>query len=70
MSNAYQYVKTPAQAAAVLNTPFCVIRTLGNEEMKVPSYFDDEELESIYTPVILPDSTAVFRPLNVVVMIL
>ena len=70
MSNAYQYVKTPAQAAAVLNTPFCVIRTLGNEEMKVPSYFDDEELESIYTPVILPDSTAVFRPLNVVVLIL
>ncbi len=70
MSNAYQYVKTPAQAAAILNTPFCVIRTLGNEDMKVPSYFSEEELESIYTPVVLPDSTATFRPLNVVVLIL
>lgn len=70
MSNAYQYVKTPAQAAAILNTPFCLIRTMGNEEMKVPSYFSDEELESIYTPVIMPDSTATFRPMNVVILIL
>ncbi len=70
MSNAYQYVKTPAQAAAVLNTPFCMIRTLGNEDMKIPSYFDEDMLESIYTPLILPDSTATFRPMNVVVLIL
>ena len=70
MSNAYQYVKTPAQAAAILNTPFCIIRTLDNEDMKVPAYFDQEQLESIYTPVITPDSTATFRPLNVVVLIL
>ena len=70
MSNAYQYVKTPAQAAAILNTPFCVIRTLDNEDMKVPAYFDQDQLESIYTPVITPDSTATFRPMNVVVLIL
>ena len=70
MSNAYQYVNTPAQAAAILNTPFCVIRTLGNEDLKVPSYFSQEELESIYNPVISPDSTATFRPMNVVVFIL
>ena len=70
MSNAYRYVETPAQAAAILNTPFCVIRTLGNEEMKVPSYFDEDKLESIYSPVIIPDSTAIFRPKNVVVFIL
>jgi len=70
MSNAYQYVKTPAQAAAILNTPFCVIRTLDNEDMKVPAYFAEEELNNIYSPVIYPDSTAVFRPMNVVVLIL
>ena len=70
MSNAYQYVKTPAQAAAILNTPFCFIRTLGNEDMKIPAYYDEEELESIYSPVILPDSTAAFRSMNVVVLIL
>ena len=70
MSNAYQYVKTPAQAAAILNTPFCVIRTAGNEDMKVPSYFSEQELDEIYSPVINPDSTAQFRPKNVVVFIL
>ena len=70
MSNAYRYVQTPAQAAAVLNTPFCVIRTMGNEDMKVLSYFTSDELDAIYSPVIMPDSTAVFRPRNVVVFIL
>ena len=70
MSNAYQYVKTPAQAASILNTPFCVIRTIGNEDMKIPAYYDEKELESIYTPVIFPDSTATFRLMNVVVLIL
>lgn len=70
MSNAYRYVETPAQAAAVLNTPFCIIRTLGNEDMKVTAYFQEDELESIYSPVITPRSTATFRPRNVVVFIL
>ena len=70
MSNAYQYVNTPAQAASVLNTPFCVIRTWTNQDMKVPSYFSQEELDQIYSPVIISDSTGVFRPLNVVVLIL
>lgn len=70
MSNAYRYAKTPAQAAAILNTPFCIIRTMGNETMTVPEYFSHEELESIYTPIINPDSTDVFSPRNVVVLIL
>jgi len=70
MSNAYRYVRTPAQAAAILNTPFCIIRTLGNEDMEVPAYFDEQELESIYSPVIIPDSTATFTPRNVIVFIL
>lgn len=70
MSNAYRYVETPAQAAAVLNTPFCIIRTLGNEDMKVTAYFQEDELESIYSPAITPRSTAEFRPKNVVVFIL
>lgn len=70
MSNAYQYVKTPAQAAAILNTPFCIIRTMGNEEMKVPAYFPEEELDELFSPVIIPDSTAVFNQKNVIVLIL
>lgn len=70
MSTAYQYAGTTAQAAAVLNTPFCAIRTIGHDSMTVPVYFSEDELEDIYSPVILPDSNAVFRPKNVVVLIL
>lgn len=70
MSTAYQYVDRPADAAAILNTPFCVIRTSRRENMVVPEYFSQEELEEIYSPVIIPDSTAVFTPKNVVVFIL
>jgi arylsulfatase A-like enzyme len=70
MSNAYQYADRPADAAAVLNTPFCVIRTAGRVKIQVPDYFSEEELEQIYTPVIKPDSTAVFTPKNVVIFIL
>ena len=70
MSNAYQYADRPADAAAVLNTPFCVIRTAGRVKIEVPRYFSEEELEKIYSPVIMPDSTAVFTPKNVVIFIL
>ena len=62
MSNAYQYADRPADAAAVLNTPFCVIRTAGRVRIQVPDYFSQEELEEIYSPVIMPDSTAGFTP--------
>lgn len=70
MSNAYQYADRPADAAAVLNTPFCAIRTIYRETLTVPEYFNEEELDKIYSPVITPDSTAVFISKNVVVIIL
>jgi len=70
MSNAYQYADNPAQAAAILNTPFCTIRTLGHKDTRIPRYFDQETLQAEYSPVIFPDSTAVFKPKNVVVLIL
>lgn len=70
MSNAYQYADNPAQAAAILNTPFCTIRTLGHKDTHIPQYFDPDTLQTEYSPVFLPDSTAVFKPKNVVVLIL
>lgn len=70
MTDAYQYASKPMQAAAVLNTPFCAIRTITSEDISVIPYYSDEELEQIYSPVIMPDSTAVFQPKNVVVMLL
>ena len=70
MSNAYQYADRPADAAAILNTPFCAIRTAGRVRIQVPDYYSQEELEEIYSPVIMPDSTANFTPKNVVILIL
>ena len=70
MNNASQYVNRPAEAVAVLNTPFCFIRTLGKEPVRDPHYFDVAELESIYTPVIRPDSASVIQKRNVVIFIL
>ena len=70
MSNAFQYAPNPPQAAMILNTPFCAIRSIGHSSKKTAGYFSEEELDRIYSPVILPDSTAVSRQKNVVVMIL
>ena len=51
LSNANQYVTKPLEASIVLNTPFCLLRTIGKHPYKDPHYFDDkQELESIYTP--------------------
>jgi len=51
LSNANQYVTKPLEASIVLNTPFCLLRTIGKHPYKDPHYFNDkEELESIYTP--------------------
>lgn len=56
ISNANQYVNHPTEAAAVLNTPFSIIRTLGKKVFIVPEYFSQEELDAIYTPVHYPKS--------------
>ncbi len=70
VSNANQYVDRPIDAALVLNTPFSILRTLGKNVFADPHYFDDKaQLEAIYTPVHQPDTTAVFTPKNVVVII-
>ncbi|MCQ2127477.1 MAG: LTA synthase family protein [Bacteroidaceae bacterium] len=70
MSNAFQYAPTPPQAAMILNTPFCAIRSIGHSSKKTVSYFSEDELDGIYNPIIIPDSTDVSRRKNIVVMIL
>lgn len=71
ISNANQYVNRPIETAIVLNTPFCIIRTIGKKPFTVPDYFKDEQsLEKVYTPLHVPTDSTVFRPLNVVVFII
>lgn len=71
LSNAGQYVKEPKEVAIVLNTPFAIFRTMQKQSLqKVNYYATQEELEAVYNPVIMPDSTAKQQNLNVVILIL
>lgn len=77
LSNAGAYVSRPVQAGVVLNTPFCLIRTLGSQGLaKLDYYATEAELEAVYTPLhpgfaaprlTLPPED---RPLNVIILIL
>lgn len=69
ISNANQYVTRPSEAALVLNTPFSLIRTIGKKAFINPSYFTEEHLSQLYTPLHLPQSDNSFTPKNVVVLL-
>jgi phosphoglycerol transferase MdoB-like AlkP superfamily enzyme len=69
ISNANQYADRPIQAAAVLNTPFALLRTIGKKVFVVPDYFTPEELDAIYSPVHVPADTVTVKKKNVVVLI-
>lgn len=70
ISNANQYVDRPLEASVVLNTPFSLIRTFNKQIFTVPGYFTPEELDRVYSPLHLPDDSAVVRRKNVVVIII
>ena len=76
ISNANQYVDHPQEAGIVLNTPFSVIRTIGKAAFVTPSYFTQEELDNIYTPLHTPRNStspastpSSLAPQNVVILI-
>lgn len=74
LSNASAYINKPQQRALVLNTPFCLIRTIDMTVFTPINTFTDDEVETIY-PVSqsFPDSTATnyarFERRNVVLII-
>lgn len=69
-SNANQYVNTPAEAAIVLNTPFSMLRTSGKKPFVDPHYYTPEQLDELYSPVVVPTDSTVLSGKNVVVLIL
>lgn len=70
LSNANKYITKSLEASIVLNTPFCIIRTLDNKVYKNPNYFTPEELKAIYEPIITPQPKGAFKNLNVVILIM
>ena len=48
MNNANEYIKKSNESAIVLNTPYCILRTMGKISFTNPEYFDADELSQIY----------------------
>ena len=55
ISNANQYVAHPQEAGIVLNTPFTLIRTIGKKVFEIPDYMSEQEMNALYSPVIIPN---------------
>ena len=71
LNNAGKYVEKPIEMALVLNTPFCLIRTIDKKAPVSYSFFDSEaELNAVYTPVYIPGKAANKRKENVMIIIL
>jgi phosphoglycerol transferase MdoB-like AlkP superfamily enzyme len=71
LSNAGKYIREPLEANIVLNTPFAIYRTISKQSLVKESYFGRKsELDSVYTPVHNPVTSAPFKKQNVVIFIL
>lgn len=70
LSNAGEFVDTPNEMSLVLNTPFCIIRTLKASVLKPVHYYDETTLNKIYSPIHLPKNQGEFKKLNVVFLII
>lgn len=68
ISNASQYITHTGEEGIVLNTPFSLIRTIGEESLPRVNYMSQSELQDIYSP-IHPASDSIMNKRNVVVII-
>ncbi len=50
ISNATDYITNIGEEVIVLNTPFSIFRTLDEQQLTEYKYFDDAELNQIYSP--------------------
>ncbi len=65
------FTKSPNELAIVLNTPFCILRTLDKTTLQRKTYFtDDKQLEAVYNPIKQYHQNKLFNNKNVVIIIL
>lgn len=67
---AKEFVRLPANAALVVNTPFSIIRTMGKKSYPDLRYFEEAELERIFTPEREMNAPRREKPDNIVVLVL
>lgn len=61
---------TPQNIPIVLNTPFCIIKTILNDQLPSVDFYTDDELNSIYSPVVEIKKEGNHQNKNVVLIIL
>jgi phosphoglycerol transferase MdoB-like AlkP superfamily enzyme len=70
LSNAGQYVIEPREVSIVLNTPFCILKTLEIKTFSRISYFTQAEADRLFPVIHIPPSDNVMIKKNVVIIIL
>ncbi|MDE6578151.1 MAG: LTA synthase family protein, partial [Muribaculaceae bacterium] len=71
ISNANAFTEQPVETALVLNTPFTMIRSIGNVPFHHPGYFPTTaDAEKIFTPLHHPSDSAAVRRKNIVIFII
>jgi phosphoglycerol transferase MdoB-like AlkP superfamily enzyme len=64
------YYGDAQNAALVLNTPFTIIQSIGKKNLETKNYFSNEELDTIFSIDKNYNSSSLFTPKNVVIIIL
>ena len=70
MSNAGEYVKDPALIPLVLNTPFCILRTMQQQFYGRNDFFNEKNITNYFNPVQTVSNDTAFKYDNVVIIIL
>ena len=70
MSNAGEYVKDPALIPLVLNTPFCILRTMQQQFYNRNDFLNEKNITSYFNPVQTVSTDSAFKYDNVVIIIL
>lgn len=59
------------QSAIVLNTPFCILKTIGKKEtLESPKFYSEKELNTIFNPITVTKTSGKPTKKNVVILIL
>ncbi len=67
--NAAEYVSSQ-YVPLILNTPFTIMKTFNEPELRKVNYMNNNELQNIYNPIFIPDENASFREMNIIVILL
>ena len=69
ISNAGKYTKSPNEISLVINTPFSLIRTYDEDNLKIKNYFNNNDLKK-YTPIVKCYKREKMTKKNIVIIIL